>query len=450
MGKGSIHLREADRSPIKLTVGFYLHEEPEAEADHGSKKGHLKLLKTENMNADQENSPWGLVLALFGAGILAAFQVGKAPPVLSDIRSELSITLFQSGWLLSIFSLTGLMMGTLTGAIADAVGHRRLMLTGLILQAAGTLLGSFAHSYFFLFATRFIEGAGFLAVSISTPTLIYQAVQPKDLKVALSIWACYIPAGVSLMMVLLPAILIYTDWRGVWQINAAALVIYTLILSKKTSHMGVKGSFMGIEIKSIIQDIIKTVKSPGPLVLSLIFITYALQWLSVMGFLPTLIIEKSGFAKTTASLLTAGMVFVNIIGNLAGGRLLKKNIARHRLIAFASSIMGLSTFIIYSDTDHFMFNYSGCLAFSIFGGLIPASVLGGVPLYAPSKNLVATTNGLVVQFGQTGQVLGPPILAYLVALTGTWFSGAWFLGGIAGLGVILSFFLSRIQMQTDS
>lgn len=402
------------------------------------------------MKSEEDKSPWGLILILFGAGILAAFQVGKAPPVLSDIRSELGISLFHAGWLLSIFSFTGLLMGTFTGAIADAVGHRRLMLAGLILQTAGTILGSFAYSFNGLLATRFLEGTGFLAVSISTPTLIFQVVKPKDVKVALSIWACYIPAGVSLTMILLPLILIYTDWRGVWQVNAGILVFYTLILSKKTSHIRYKTLSRGMELKKIVRDIVKTSKSPGPLFLSLIFITYALQWLSVMGFLPTLILEKFGFSKSGASFLTAGMVFVNIFGNLAGGKLLKMGFARHKLIAFASMIMGISTFAIYFDTPHFIVNYTGCLVFSIFGGLIPASVLGGVPLYAPSKNLIATTNGLVVQFGQTGQVIGPPILAYLVAQTGSWSSGSWFLGGVAGLGVILSFFLSRIQPTPES
>jgi predicted MFS family arabinose efflux permease len=393
----------------------------------------------------EAQSPWGLIFILFGAGILSAFQVGKVPPVLSDMRADLGISLFDAGWLLSVFTFTGLLMGTFTGAIADAVGHRRLMLAGLVLQAAGSLLGSFALSYPGLLATRILEGTGFLAVIISTPTLIFQVVKPKDLKLALSIWTCYVPLGVSLMMVLLPVILMGTDWRGVWQINAAVLSAYTLLLSKKTAPIRFMNPSRGIRFKKILEDMVTTLKSPGPLVLSLIFVTYALQWLTVMGFLPTLINEKYGFSKSEASLLTAGMVFVNIFGNLAAGRLLEMGLARFKLIALAGVVMGTSAMVIYLDTHHFFINYSGCLIFSIFGGLIPACVLGAVPAYAPSKNRVATTNGLVVQFGQFGQVIGPPVLAFLVSQTGSWTTGSWFLGCVAGLGVVLSFFLSRIH-----
>ena len=397
------------------------------------------------MKTTEDQSPWGLILILFGAGILSAFQVGKVPPVLSDIRSDLVISLFYAGWVLSIFNFTGLLLGTFTGAIADAIGHRRLMLTGLVLQIIGCLLGSFADSFSGLLATRFLEGTGFLAVIVSAPTLIFQVVKPKDMTVALSIWTCYLPAGASLMMILVPFILTGTDWKGLWQINAVILMAYTLLLSKKTSHIKFMNPSTSVTVKKLMQDVIITSTSAGPLILALIFVTYALQWLSVMGFLPTLILEKYGFSKSMASILTASIVFVNIFGNLAGGRLLKRGILRWKLIAFACMVMGLSSIAIYSVDDSFILNYTGCLIFSIFGGLIPASILGAVPDYAPSKNLIATTNGLVIQGGQAGQVMGPPILAYLVSQTGSWSSGSWFLGSVALLGLVLSLFLSRLK-----
>lgn len=397
------------------------------------------------MKTSEEKSPWTLILILFGAGILSAFQVGKVPPVLSDIRSDLVISLFYAGWILSVFNFTGLLLGTFTGAIADAVGHRRLMLTGLVFQIIGNLTGSLTDSFYGLLATRFLEGAGFLAVIVSTPTLIFQVTKPKDTTMALSIWTCYLPAGASLMMILLPLVLMVTDWKGLWQINAVILLAYTLLLAKKTAHIKFMNPSTRVSLKRLMADVIKTSTSLGPLILALIFIAYALQWITVMGFLPTLILEKYGFSKSMASILTAAMVFVNIFGNLAGGRLLKSGITRWKLIASACVIMGLSAFAIYSVDTHFMLNYTGCLIFSVFGGLIPASILGGVPEYAPSKNLIATTNGIVIQGGQAGQVMGPPILAYLVSQTGSWSCGSWFLGGVAFLGVVLSLCLSRVK-----
>ncbi len=402
--------------------------------------------QNENMPKQQDRTPWGMVFLLFGAGILSACQVGKVPPVLSDIRLDLNVSLLYAGWILSIFNVTGLLLGTCTGIIADTIGHRRLMLTGFGFQIAGCLLGSVSHSFVLLLSARFLEGAGFLSVIVSTPTLIFQQVRSKDMKVALSVWSCYLPAGAALMMVFIPMVIHLIGWRGLWQMNAVILVLYAMILNWRTRSIKFPNrSGIGIHPGGMITDIIHTTTQKGPFLLATIFIVYSLQWLAVMGFLPTLIIEKFGFSKSLASLLTALMVAVNIIGNLAGGRLLKRGIRRFKLIAGASFVQGLCALAIYWDTPSFGINYAGCIIFSIVGGLIPASILGGVPLYAPSKRLVGTTNGLVIQGGQTGQVIGPPILAFLVSRTGSWSCGSWFLGSAALLGILAALLLSKVR-----
>lgn len=390
----------------------------------------------------EESTPWGLVMILLGAGIFSAFQVGKVPPVLPLIRSDLGISLFQSGWILSIFNFTGLLLGICAGAIADVLGHRRLMLTGLLLQAAGSLAGSFSPGLEWLLITRFLEGAGFLAVIVSVPTLIFQVVRQRDLKIAMSVWTCYLPAGAALMMAILPLILDHLNWTGLWRLNSGILLFYGLVAAKATSHI----QFMNAKASpGLFNNILLTIQSPGPLVLALIFITYALQWLAVMGFLPTLLLDRYGFTPGMASLLTGLVVFGNILGNLAGGRILQAGAVRWQVIAGASFAMGLCALAIYSKESHFILSFGGCLLFSAVGGLIPASVLGGTPVYAPSKNLISTTNGLIIQGGQSGQLLGPPILAWLVSRTNTWECGFWFLGSVALTGVLLSFCLSRIR-----
>ena len=60
--------------------------------------------RTPSSDLAVENTPWGLVLLLVGVGIVVAFQVGKVPPMLPAIRSELGMSLFVTGWILSIFN----------------------------------------------------------------------------------------------------------------------------------------------------------------------------------------------------------------------------------------------------------------------------------------------------------------------------------------------------------
>ncbi len=243
------------------------------------------MKEKDTMKTSQNETPWTLVFILFGAGILSACQVGKVPPVLSDIRFELGVSLFHSGWILSIFNFTGLLLGTCTGIIADTIGHRRLLLTGFVLQIAGCLLGSYTQSFFGLLGTRFLEGAGFLSVIISTPTLIFQLVQSKDIKVALSVWSCYLPAGAALMMVFVPMILTFSSWRGLWQLNAFILAFYAMILFKKTETIpsthnpSMDGphkdnQITKIQPRKMLKDIFLTTTSVGPFLLAFIYGVY--------------------------------------------------------------------------------------------------------------------------------------------------------------------------------
>jgi MFS family permease len=271
-------------------------------------------------------------------------------------------------------------------------------------------------------------------------------VKPRDAKVALSMWTCYLPAGAAMVMLIIPFITKYTDWRGVWKINSILLVFYLIILFKATSKITLFSKQNKLNILRLVNDIMGTLTSAGPIFLALIFFTYALQWLSVMGFLPTLLIEKFEFSNSNASMLTAIMVGINILGNLAGGCLLKFGIKRWALIALASFCTGCCSWAIYSDSSFFI-NYTGCLLFSLIGGLIPASVIGGAPVYAPSDKLISTTTGMLIQGGHSGQVFGPIILAWVVSKTGTWNAGFWFLGSIATLGILFSFCLAALKNE---
>lgn len=394
-----------------------------------------------------EKTSWGLVLLFVGAGVVGAFQVGKAPPMLLSIRSELGMNLFLSGWILSLFSVIGFLTGSVAGALADSFGHRRLLLTGLCLLAMGSLVGSFAPRASLLLAARALEGLGFLIIVVAAPSLVVQVTSAKDLRISLAVWSCFLPAGVAMIMVFIPLVSLALGWRGLWQANALVLIGYALWVRRKTGLLTGGGRVSERRRGTPWRDLRLTLTAGGPILLAGIFATYSLQWLAVMGFLPTLLADEFGFGPGRASVLTAVMVAMNVPGNLMGGWLLHRGLRRWKLIAFASLVMGACSLGIYASQLPFPARYAACLLFSLVGGLLPASVLGGAPVYAPSPDQVATTNGLIMQGGQCGQIIGPPILALLVSTGGGWKSAPWLLGSAAAVGVALSFALAAWEAR---
>ena len=94
----------------------------------------------------------------------------------------------------------------------------------------------------------------------------------------MGLWAAYLPLGAGLVMFTVPTLVGLAGWRGLWQINAAALVVYGLALFKILPHDridrsddGPGGSSWGATIGHIWSDVIKTAKSGGPLILGFTF-----------------------------------------------------------------------------------------------------------------------------------------------------------------------------------
>jgi MFS family permease len=167
-----------------------------------------------------------------------------------------------------------------------------------------------------------------------------------------------------------------------------------------------------------------------------------------MGFFPSLLMENRGFRAGSASMLTAVMVAVNIPGNFFVGWLLQRGVRRGRIIAFFSLVIGAASLLIFPRAFPFGLQYLACLIFSALGGMLPAAVFGGAPVFAPSPKLVATTNGLIVQGSQLGQVIGPPLLAGMVSAAGTWGIAPWLLIPVALLGAFLALVLGRLEKKS--
>ena len=387
------------------------------------------------------------MLLFVGAGMLAAFQVGKAPPVLMSIKADLGMSLFLAGWILSTFNVIGLLFGSLAGALADGFGYKRMLLIGLGCQAVGSFSGPLIAAPEFFLATRILEGMGFFMIGVSAPALIFRVTRAEDMRLSLAAWSCFLPGGAALIMLLTPLLTAHFGWRGLWYFNGVFLIAYLLIVVRLTRGLVVPANEAGIGLKRLLKDVAETASSLGPLVLALTFSTYSLQWLTVMGFLPTLLMEVHGIDRTWASILTAIMVGMNVPGNLAGGWLLHRGFTRWKLIVTASIVMGLSSLAIYSYSLPFWISYLGCLSFSGFGGLIPSSVIGGAPVYAPKPALVGTTNGLILQGAQLGQITGPPVLALIVSSTGGWQSAPYLLCSSASAGIVMALVLAVLEKR---
>lgn len=394
-------------------------------------------------------SRWGVVFLVVGVAMFGAFQIGKLPSALPTLRTELGLDLIAAGWVISMFNVVGVSAGIAVGAMADAIGHRRAILFGLLCMAAGGAMGALAAGAPLLLASRFAEGLGAIVVFVAGPGLIVRAIRPGDRGLAFGIWGAYMPAGMALMVLATPPLLGLVGWRGLWLVNAGLLLLAAVVMSVATRDLSRPAARrkLGETLAGLRRDVALVLSVPGPLLLALCFSTYTANFIAVLGFLPTFLIEERGMAALPAAALTALAIAANVPGNLLGGWLLHRGARRWVLVALASTVMAAASFGIYAEAVPDGLRYALCLVFSGLGGMLPASILGGGPVHAPRSDLIATVNGLIVQGANLGQFVGPPALAALVAAAGGWQASPWQIAGFAAVGVMLALWIGALERR---
>ncbi len=400
-------------------------------------------MSTSRYVASSASTPWPTLFLIVGAGVVSAFQIGKAPAALGHLRADLGFGLVTAGWVISMFNVIGVALGTALGAFSGWMGERRAVLSGLALTASASLLGAVAQGPVLLLATRFVEGLGFLLVAIGVPALIIRLARPADLQLAFGVWGTYMPAGTAAMMMASPLFLGPFGWRGLWIANAVLVAAFALALGFATREIAAipaRAHASAQSLRGLFADMRTTLAARGPLLVALTFASYTLQFIAVLGFLPTVLMEQEGMGQARAATLTAIAIAANALGNLVAGALLHRGVARWLLVASASAVMGVCALGIYSSALSLPARYLLVLLFSTIGGMLPATVLGWAPAMAPEPRLVPTSNGLLVQGSHLGQMIGPPALAAMAVASGSW---AWspsllVVSAACGVGLALS------------
>ncbi len=373
---------------------------------------------------------WLVVGALIASGVAASLHVGKVPPALPALRDELGLGLVPAGWVASIFNLIGATLGVASGLVADRLGARRVLAAGLFFLVAGSIGGAAADSGVVLLATRVLSGLGLVTVAVSAPRIIVATASVRDCGLALGAWSIYMPTGMAIAMLSAPFVLPGVGWRGLWLLHAGVTAIVLVAVLAATANVPAGRSSRG-RIST------EALRRPGPWLLAAAFACYTVQFFAVVTWMPTFLVESHGSTREAAALAGALVVGANVIGCLAGAWLLHRKAARWKLLAIGYLVMTPCVVGVFSAFVPVVLKIALAALFSAVGGLLPAAILAGASVHAPSRDHVATVNGFIVQGSHAGVVVGPPVFAMLVASSGDW-GGGWVLLvvlGLAGLAV---------------
>ena len=374
------------------------------------------------MNADNDALPlhthWGRVWLLFAAGSSLAFHVGKIPAALPTLALEFELGLFSSSWIVSLFSLLIATFGLVAGVLNTRVDARLAAVSGLFVAGFSSLLGSFTDSVSLLIICRSLEGAGWLVGAITVPVLMRRVAIPTDRALVLGIWGAFMPVGISLSLLISPWLMSHFQWRGLW----FGMGTLTLVASIAV-YRGSAGMWAGADARVVritLRDAIAIAFGRAPLFMGACFLVYSAQFLALTTFLPTLLVTEYGLSLASAAALSAVVVGSNATGNVMAGWLLSRGISYRLVLGVAFMMMGAAASLTYSDSLSLMTRWLSAVAFSAFGGLIPGTLFARAPHVVTNPQHMVIINGLMLQAAGIGQLSGPPVVGYLVDVSGRW------------------------------
>lgn len=391
------------------------------------------------------------------AGVSAALHVGKLSPAIPVLRDALGVTLLQAGFLLSLVQLAGMLFGLLAGLAADGIGLKRSMLSGLAVLSIAGAFGALADQPGTLLLLRGCEGFGFLLTVMPGPGLIRRLTPVGRMQSALGMWGAYMPLGTAIALATGPLVIGYASWRGWWLLMAgltlAMMVWVALAISPDRATAAelprVWRNTAAAQFTWTLR-VRRTLSARGPWLVALCFALYSGQWLAVIGFLPSVVAQSGQFGSAEASLLALAAL-VNVVGNVASGRLLQRGIAPRQLLVSGFIAMAVGAVVAFADIHWSQspdamaaIRYLGVLLFSMVGGLIPGTLFSLAVRLAPDESSVSTTVGWMQQLSALGQFLVPPLVAWIAVSAGGW-QWTWVAtGSCCLLGLLVA---QRIQRQ---
>ncbi len=371
-----------------------------------------------------------VVAVAIGGGLAAAFHMGKIPGALPVIQAELSLDLLQSGLVVSSFSILAALFGVTLGILSRRAGVRLAGTVGLAATAAGAVMGTLALGFPLLLASRVLEGFGFLLAAVTMPGLINRVCPPRLRSVALGIWAAFIPAAMSLMLLASPVVLEVSGWRGLWWLSALVSLLVAVSFFALTGQSGEKSRAAAAE-GSGRRDLAR------PLLVSGIFACYSALFAAVTAFLPTYWAGYRGMELGSATYLASLVVIGNIVGNITAGYLVGRGMSLERLMRWALLGGGASAALAFSGMVPLAGEFAAAWMFTFLSGLLPGAVFAHIGTISPSTDSVPMTTGMIFQGAGMGQVLGPVGLGMAAGTGLGWTGGAGFLLLVCLLGVWL-------------
>jgi predicted MFS family arabinose efflux permease len=348
-----------------------------------------------------QKTSWGLVLALWGAGLGAAAQYGKFSVIFDQLPQVYPDAGAALGFVVSTVGLVGIIFGVVAGLLVARIRYRRALLWALWTGAGISFVQAVLPPLPWLLLSRAVEGFSHLAIVVAAPTLIAHLCAPKDRGFALTLWGTFFGvafaalawAGLPLAAAMgLPALFVA---HGLYMAGFAVL------LGRSLRRLPVERAAAPLSLGRILQDHAAIYRSPRLSAAAVGWLFYTFCFVSILTVLPPYI------PQDVRALVMGAMPLISIAASMTLGvsMLRLMSAVAVAVLGFGASALVMAwLWLVPGDP-------LACLVLAGTMGLIQGASFAAVPQLNAEPAQQARANGAMAQTGNLGNTLGTPVMA---------------------------------------
>lgn len=374
-----------------------------------------------------------LVFLLWSAGLGAAAQFAKIAVPFAEIQALYPQYDTELGWLLSLISLVGAVLGIVGGTLVSSLGPRKVLLAGLALGGAISLWQATLPGFGIMLFSRIPEGLSHLAIVVAAPTLIAELTSERFRGVAMALWGTFFGVAFVLIAALSGPLLALGGLGYLFMAHGGTMLIIALLLG-----IGLTGEYRGqnntapLILSFVLARHIQAYQSPYIAAPGIGWLFYTITFVSILTILPQLVpAEDSTFLAgsmplisiaTSMTLVPLMLVFMNAIGVL--------------VIGFCAAIL-----VVLWALSGVNLVFVGIALFAVLG-LVQGASFAAIPQLSKSVEHRALSYGVMAQTGNIGNLIGTPALLAVLTFGG---QPAMFISSaiVYGLAIVAHMLLHR-------
>lgn len=355
-------------------------------------------------------SPWIAILALYAAGLGAAGQFSKMAVILPQLGAAYPQAGTLLGFLVSLLSLMGVLLGLVAGMLVARLGFRRTLIWALSIGAALSVAESLLPPLPVMLALRVAEGATHLALVVAAPTLIAQIAPDRIRPAALTLWGTFFSVAFSVTALLgVPVAQQFGPGplfaaHGLWM-GAMALVLIRLVPADAPAAQAEPP----LSPATLLRRHVQIYRSPVLSAAAWGWLFYTLTFVAVLAVWPPQLPARA--ATLTATLAPIGAIAVSMTLGVA---LLRRHSAVRVVLLGFGLALALALLLPLAPQ-------SAAPAIALFAalGLVQGASFAAIPQLNDSAETRALANGALAQMGNLGNMLGTPLMLAVLGAAGT-------------------------------